>query len=73
MAITPTYARRRPIGPHDRHESGKNDRTGAVAREEVPCPIQVLLLEQARVGPPEQRRPDAPPEQMADLVRSDPT
>ena len=55
-------------GPHDRDEPGQHDRLRAVALEVLPGLLDVLLLEDPRVGPAEQRRADPVPEGVADLV-----
>ena len=53
---------------HDRHEPGEHDRLRAVLLEERVGLGDVLLLEQARVRPAEQRGPTLPAEPVADLV-----
>ena len=42
--------------PHDRHEAGQHEGLGAVLLEELVRLLDVLLLEQAGVGAPEERR-----------------
>src|ERR671911_1926123 len=53
---------------HDRDEPGQDDRLGAVLVEEGVRLLDVLLLEEARVGAAEDRRARPAPEQVADLV-----
>ena len=54
--------------PHDRDEPGQDDGLGAVTLEVLAGLVDVLLLEDPGVGPPEQRRGRPGPEGVADLV-----
>jgi hypothetical protein len=58
--------------PDDWHEAGQHDGPGPVPLEEALRLRQVLLFEQPRVRPPEQRRPESPAEQIPGLVAGDP-
>ncbi len=56
---------------HDGHEPGQHDGLGAVAVEEGLGLVDVVLLEEPGVGPPEDGGTHPPAHQVADLVADD--
>src|SRR4029453_13306652 len=58
-------------GPDDRHEAGDDDRLRPVARVEHPSPLDVAGVEQERLGPREEPRPETNADGVADAVPGD--